>query len=118
MADAASWNNYTPIVHNAYLLITAETGIIGLAAFIFFLVILLIQAWRIINQAPNDTVWVASVGILGALIAMTIHSMVDYVLLGSGVVFTQFWLLAGLTAALDNEKLNSQRTISSLSTEA
>ena len=122
MADAASWNNYTPIVHNAYLLITAETGIIGLAAFIFFLVILLIQAWRIINQAPNDTVWVASVGILGALIAMTIHSMVDYVLLGSGVVFTQFWLLAGLTAALvqrlDNEKLNSRRIISSSITEA
>jgi putative inorganic carbon (HCO3(-)) transporter len=109
--DVASWNHYTPIVHNIYLLIAAETGLIGLAAFLVFFVILLIQAWRIIDRAPNDTVWVAGVGILGALVALAIHSMVDYTLLGSSLVFTLFWLLAGLTAALiqrvNYEKLNS-----------
>jgi putative inorganic carbon (hco3(-)) transporter len=108
-ADAASWNHFTPIVHNAYLLIGAETGLIGLAAFLVFLAILMIQAWQIINRATSETMWVAGVGILGALIAMAIHSMVDYVLLGSGLVFTQFWLLAGLTAAL-LQRLNEAKT--------
>ena len=121
-ADAASWNHFTPIVHNVYLLIAAETGIIGLAAFVVFLSILMIQAWRIIAQAPNDTVWVAGVGILGGLIAMGIHSMVDYVFLGSGLVFTQFWLLAGLTASLiqriKDEKQNSLLAISAHNIQA
>ena len=112
-ADAAAWNYYAPIVHNAFLLIAAETGLLGLGAFVVFLVILLIQAWRIVDQAPSDTVWVAGVGILGGLAALVIHSMVDYTLLGSGRVFTQFWLLAGLCAALmqrvDHERQDIRR---------
>jgi O-antigen ligase len=121
-ADAASWNNYSPIVHNIYLLIAAETGIIGLFAFLVFLINLLIQTWRIIDQAPNDTIWVASVGIWGALIAIMINGMADYILLGSGLVFAQFWLFAGITAALINrinhEKVKSRRTEGTLSTLA
>jgi len=88
------------IVHSAFLLIAAETGLIGLAAFIIFLAVLLIKSWRIIIRAPNDTVWVAGVGIFSAYVALVLHSLVDYALLGSLQLITQFWLLAGLTAAL------------------
>jgi len=98
--DAAAWNYYAPIVHNAFLLIGAETGFLGLGAFVVFLVILLIQAWRIIANAPSDIVWVTGVGILGGLAALIIHSLVGYGLLGSSQIFKQFWLLAGLAAAL------------------
>jgi putative inorganic carbon (HCO3(-)) transporter len=90
----------TPIVHNVFLLIGAETGLLGLIAFLVFLVALLAQAWQIINRAPDDTVWVAGVGVLAAIVALAVHSMVDYALLGSLQVVTQFWLLAGLCAAL------------------
>jgi O-antigen ligase len=107
-ADAATWNHFAPIVHNTFLLIAAETGLLGLGAFVVFLVILLIQAWRIVDQAPSDTVWVAGVGILGGLAALIIHNMVDYTLLGSGRVFTQFWLLTGLCAAL-MQRVNLER---------
>lgn len=110
------------VVHNAFLLIAAETGPVGLTAYLGFLAILLIQAWRIISRAPDDMVWVAGVGIFSAFVALTLHSMTDYALLGSSQVFTQFWLLAGLTAALvqriDYEKLNARRAVSSLSTMA
>jgi len=119
-ADAAAWNDYTPIVHNAYLLIAAETGLLGLGAFVVFMVILLIQVWKIVNQALGDTVWVAGVGILGALIALIIHSMVDYALLGSSLLFTQFWLLIGLSAALmqriDRERQDIRRDSNSSNT--
>jgi len=98
--DAAASNYYAPIVHNAFLLIGAETGLLGLGAFVVALVILLIQAWRIIANAPSDMVWIAGVGILGGLVALIIHSMVGYGLLGSSQISKQFWLLAGLCAAL------------------
>jgi len=88
------------VVHNVYLLIAAETGPVGLMAFLGFLAILLIQAWRIISRAPDDTVWVAGVGLFSAFVAVASHSMTDYALLGSLPVSTQFWLLAGLSAAL------------------
>jgi O-antigen ligase len=119
-ADAAAWNRYAPIVHNSFLLIAAETGLLGLGAFIVFLVILLVQAWRIIDNAPSDTVWVTGVGILAGLAAMIIHSMVDYTLLGSARVFNQFWLLAGLCAALmqrvDHERHDIRRALYSSNT--
>ncbi len=54
------------LAHNAYLLIAAETGLVGLAAFLSFLATLLVQAWRIIVRAPNDIVWVTSVGVFSA----------------------------------------------------
>jgi hypothetical protein len=48
--------------------------------------------------------------------------MVDYVFLGSGLVFTQFWLLAGLTASLiqriKDEKQNSLLAISAHNIQA
>ena len=88
------------IVHSAFLLIAAETGLIGLAAFAIFLAVLLIKSWQIIIRAPNDTIWIAGVGIFSAYVALVLHSLVDYALLGSLQLITQFWLLAGLTAAL------------------
>jgi O-antigen ligase len=111
--DAAAWNYYAPIVHNAFLLIGAETGFLGLGAFVVFLVILLIQAWRIIANAPSDIVWVTGVGILGGLAALIIHSLVGYGLLGSSQIFKQFWLLAGLAALMQrvgHERHDIRRT--------
>ncbi len=40
-ADAAAWNEFTPIVHNVFLLIAAETGLLGLGTFMVFLVVLI-----------------------------------------------------------------------------
>lgn len=87
-------------VHNAYLLIAAETGLLGLASFLAFLSVLLVNAWRIIKQVSDEVAWVAGVGTFSALVALSIHSLWDYGLLSS--LTTQFWFLAGLCAGLTN----------------
>lgn len=88
------------LTHNTLLLITAETGLIGLVAFLWFLASVLVQAWRLVSRAPNDTLWMAGCGILSAYISLSVHSMVDYALVSSVQVFTLFWLLAGMAAGL------------------
>jgi putative inorganic carbon (HCO3(-)) transporter len=97
------------VVHNIFLLITAETGLIGLAAFLLFLASLVIQAWRLVSRAPNDTLWMAGVGIFSAYIVLILHNMVDYALLANLQLFTQFWLLAGVAAGLSRELGHEKR---------
>jgi O-antigen ligase len=87
-------------VHNAYLLILAETGVIGLIGFLVLLAGLMFQNWQITNQAPDDLSWVAGVGVFCAFVAMALHSLTDYALLGNILLTAQFWLLAGLSTSL------------------
>jgi O-antigen ligase len=88
------------VVHNIFLLIAAETGIIGLATFVWFLVSVLVQACRLVNRAPNGTIWMVGVATFAAYVAFSIHGLVDFALLWDPTLFTQFWLLAGLAAGL------------------
>ncbi len=97
--DAAAFITRT-VVHNAYLLIAAETGLLGLAAYLGLVASLLVRAWRTVSQAIDETEWVASVGVFAAFVAFTLHSMTDYALFGSSRLLTQFWLLVGLAAGL------------------
>jgi putative inorganic carbon (HCO3(-)) transporter len=102
-------------VHNLFLLIAAETGLVGLAAFLTFLAILLVQAWRIIKRAPNDIVWVAGVGVFSTFIVVVLHGITDYALLGSVQLITQFWIIAGLSAALIQRIEYEERNIKHIS---
>ncbi len=88
------------VVHNIFLLIAAETGLIGLIAFMMFLVALMRRAWQITGRALDETQWIAGVGILSAFISLTLHGMVDFALLWDLTLFTQFWFMAGVTAGL------------------
>lgn len=88
------------IVHNIYLLVASETGLIGLAAFLWFLAILIIQAKRLATNAPSDVIWLAGVGSLSAFAALTVQGMGDYDLLGNATVFRLLWLFAAIIASL------------------
>jgi putative inorganic carbon (HCO3(-)) transporter len=94
-----SWGR-PAVVHNVYLLVTAETGIIGLVAFLWLLASVLSQAWLLVRRAPNDAVWMVGVGILCTCIALAVHNAVDYLLVFSWHIARQFWLLAGVGAGL------------------
>ena len=82
------------------LLIGAEAGLLGLAAFTWFLISIMAQAWRLTNTASNDIVWVVGVGVLSGYIALSAHSLGDYTLIGCSRMFVQFWFLAGITTGL------------------
>jgi len=86
------------VVHNVFLLIAAETGIIGLIAFIWFLTGVLKKAWSSAAKTSSDISWIVFVGTFAAYVSLSIHGLVDFSLLWDLTLFTQFWLLAGLVA--------------------
>lgn len=102
--EGSSGNGNRFIVHNSFLLIFAETGILGLVAFGWFLMSLLIQTSRVLTRAPNDLMWLAGLGTLSAFIALIVHNTVDYGLVASTQIFTLFWLLAAVVASLSQER--------------
>lgn len=88
------------IVHNIYLLIAAETGLVGSAAFLWFVASLCIQAWRLASQALNNVVWMAGAGALSAYAALIVHGTVDYDMLANVTIFRLLWLFAAIIASL------------------
>jgi putative inorganic carbon (hco3(-)) transporter len=88
------------VVHNSFLLIAAETGLFGLAAFVWLLLAL---GWRGLASLRVETVSFAAVltvGLLACEADMIVQSMVDYAIFGDPQLFSLFWFLAGLLVAI------------------
>jgi hypothetical protein len=88
------------VVHNVYLLIATETGVLGLAAFLLLLAVVLRTAWRLASRPANDAEWIVGAGVGAALAGLIAWGMTDYALLGAGLVTRQFWLMAALVSGL------------------
>jgi putative inorganic carbon (HCO3(-)) transporter len=83
--------------HNHYILTASQVGIPGLVFFLGFLGV----TFRLALQAARGTepyLGVVALGIIGALTAIGVHVMADY--LSTHVNITLLWLFAGLAAAL------------------
>jgi O-antigen ligase len=98
-ASVRAWHS-TAIVHTLPLLVAAETGLIGLGAFLWFFASMWARAWRAAKRAMDETLWIASVGAFAAIVVLFLHSLVDYALVACLPLFVQLWLVAGLTAGL------------------
>ena len=99
-ASLLAWQS-PAMVHSVFLLVAAETGIVGLTGFVWFLTSLMVHAYRLSVRATSSMMWVAGVGSFCAFVSLAIHGMADYALIADVRLFAQFWLLAGLTAGLD-----------------
>jgi O-antigen ligase len=88
------------LVHDVYLLITAETGLLGGITFILFLAAVLINCWQVFIRSKDNTISALSIGLFSAITAIAIHGLVDYDLIGDGHITTQFWLLIAMVAAI------------------
>ena len=89
--------------HNCFLQITAETGVLGLAAFLWFLWTLFSSGWQAIKN-PSSQAEVFKpflAGVLAALIAFLVQSAFDTNLysLRQAVLF---WSLSGLAVGLSS----------------
>ena len=99
------------VVHNSFLLIAADTGLLGLAAFVWLLAAV---GWRVLKFLFNHKVgWAAGllIGLAAGGSHLIVHSMVDFVLLADNQLFVLFWILVGLMVGLtaQNNDLAQQR---------
>jgi putative inorganic carbon (HCO3(-)) transporter len=89
----ALWN--AP-VHNLFLFIAGEIGLVGLAGFLLLL-IGTVRAVLPALRSPEPLVAAAALGLVAGLMAFLLHSQVDYT---SWPLFDTLWFLLGLSVAL------------------
>jgi len=93
------------IVHNSYLLIASEIGIIGLLFFLWFVVEIYKRGIRLIFNCDDKFITCIAVGILTGISAFLIHITIENLHMVSQMFFI-FWVLSGLIVAferIDNE---------------
>lgn len=99
--------------HNCFLQITAETGLLGLAAFLIFLAGLGLLIWKALKvpdwelSSEDHPVRILLIGMAAALLAFLVQSFLDTNLyaLRQAVLF---WALAGMTLGLSSRLLRAQ----------
>jgi O-antigen ligase len=86
-------------VHNKYLLVWAEAGIVALGAFVWFLLATIRRGWRLWRrQDPllSPLALGLTAGIIGQMVSMTVE------IAQSRPEVQQLWLLAALLVAMEN----------------
>ena len=83
-------------VHNDYLQVLAETGLVGFALYAAFWIVTVVVGTKLSldSDSPAELRWLRT-GILCGLISFMFHSLVDFDLLIPGIALTVFFL-AGL----------------------
>lgn len=108
-AGLARWN--TDIhANNLYIELLADTGILGLAVFMWL-------AWRIVSEAAgglwgrsSSRLWIWRVAALASLAAWFVHGLLDY-FYEFTPTYVAFWLIVGL--ALGMAKLDGDERVKS-----
>ncbi len=84
-------------IHNKYLLVGVETGVVGLAAFVWFLLATLWAGWRG-WLAQNRLLAPLALGLGAAVLGQMLHMTVD--VFNSRPQVQTLWLCAGLVTAI------------------
>lgn len=90
--------------HDEYLETAAETGILGLGAFLWLLAALIWQTHRLTAAGPAGAVPTAALteGCLAGLVASAVHALFSFNLQDPSSA-THLWLLAGMAVALNRQ---------------
>lgn len=91
--------------HNLYLDILAETGIFGLAAWLWFIAAAAKAAWRKMKSVQKED-WIVGLGALGALVYFSVHSFFETAIFNPTVL--AFLMIVGGLAA-SSIQLNPER---------
>jgi O-antigen ligase len=68
---------YLHMVHNQYLLVFAETGLVGILAFLWFMLTCFRESLDCVRRRSNDMAQMVGISAGAGFIAMAIHMMVD-----------------------------------------
>lgn len=104
-ADYALINWPYPLghAHNYYLNLLAETGVMGLLAYLLFWTAVFWQTIRVVRQSEGWQRGVA-LGLLGVWTALMVHHLVDKLYVNN--IYIHLGALFGLLQLLDEKKLN------------
>jgi len=97
------------VIHNHYLIIAIETGMVGFVLYFSFFGLIMRRAWQC-AKSPDQFIATFSLGMLGSLASIALHNMGDP--FGGHTLHAMLWLYAGLILALqriDNGQLRTQR---------
>lgn len=86
-------------VHNKYLLIWAETGVLGLIGFLWLLLVSLAKLLKLI-RSKNHFISILAIGLFGSFIAIGIH--MNFESYSGGNIVLQFWLIIAMIAGIDS----------------
>lgn len=86
-------------VHNLYLHLLSETGLLGFSAFFVLLFLVVREGRRQMRSAPDFIGQALGFGVLGAVAATLVHGFVDFVMEASPQFGTMFWVLPALLVA-------------------
>ena len=110
--DTTGVSSYFPQpVHNVFLLVAAETGLVGLGLFL----LLILSAFRVgLRAAKTDDRFlsVCAIGVLSGLIVLVVSNLLDVHLRTDGL-YALFWLLIGLVSAI--RTMNTSTAIQAMS---
>lgn len=104
--DSGEYTNrgYLPVVHNVFLLLGAEIGLMGVGAFISLLIVLIRQTWSFAWSSGTASFSGLAVGLMASFQHVITHNMVEFGLVAESRLFTLFWFLAGLAVAITQYK--------------
>jgi len=97
------------VIHNHYLIIAIETGVVGFVLYFSFFGLIIRKAWHC-AKSTDRILATFSLGVLGSLASIALHNMGDA--FGGHALHAMLWLYAGLILALqriDNVQLSTQR---------
>lgn len=90
------WEDALGHAHNVYLNVLGETGLLGLAAYLALWSGVLVWAWRQARHAGKSAEgrWqtAVAVGVLGMVVHLSVHNLVDNLFVRGIVVYVGLWL--------------------------
>jgi O-antigen ligase len=101
------WKEPLGHAHNAYLNIAAETGLIGLLA---YLVLWAVAFWQAVRAIRRTSGWAkaVSIGVLGVLVHLSVHNFFDNLFVHN--MYAHVAVLLGLLPALTAAALYDENT--------
>jgi O-antigen ligase len=88
-------------VHNLYLQLLSETGIIGLVSFCSLIVLVVRRCLCNLRGEGHDLRTIVNFAAMGAVVALLLHGFVDFLFIVSPQFTALFWLILGLVVAAD-----------------
>lgn len=106
------WEDPLGHAHNIYLNVLAETGLIGLFAYLLLWILVVGWLWRAIHRASEES-WerASQIGILGIIVHLTVHNFFDNLFVQGIYLHLAFWLAAGDVSSIHRAEPDHQDSI-------